>query len=36
MEQRSFNLKVRLKEARKNHAPAISSSELGRRLERIK
>jgi hypothetical protein len=32
MEQRSFNLKARLKEARKNLVPAISSTELGRRL----
>ncbi len=32
MEPRSFNLNPRLKEARKNCVPAISSAELGRRL----
>jgi hypothetical protein len=32
MELRSFNLKLRLKPARQNLAPAISAAELGRRL----
>ncbi len=32
MEQRSFNLKARLREARKNLVPAISAAELGRKL----
>ena len=32
MEPRSFNLKARLREARKNIVPPITSAELGRRL----
>jgi hypothetical protein len=32
MEPRSFNLKARLKEARKNLVPAVSAAELGRKL----
>ena len=32
MEQRSFNLKARLREARKNLVPAISAAHLGRKL----